>query len=934
MDARGGHHRDEEEEAAAAPLLAGAAPLGYSGHRRSHAGDLHVLSAAFLFVFSAYCAAQNLESSVNTEGDLGTVSMGILYTSFTLFSVAASPVVTWLGSKRALVVGTSGYVIFILANLVPTWYTMVPASLYLGFTASIIWVGQGTYLTSAALSHARDNNLPEGQTLGNFNGEFWGMFASTQVIGNLISLALLRDGKDGGSVTGKSLLFVVFLGCMIVGIILMCLLSKRDEKGNNAPTHSSFGAMMKYIVAPLKDRRMILIIPLIAYSGLQQAFVWAVFTKNIVTPVLGISGVGGAMAIYGAADVVCSLVAGRLTSGLHSATSIVSVGAILQAVVLFWLLLFYSPMGGLLGAAVPLFIGALWGVGDGVLNTQLSALLGLLFEDVKEAAFAQLKVWQSGAIAVIFFLSPNITLQAMLILMATALIISFGAFLLLTLVVEKPSTVRSNQFQSGANFTTYLDQCYQQPKQHILYARAIRNQKEMRYLSVDVQHNTTLTPFVSAIFAELKMSVISTWFDEKKKKVTPSKKLPASTLKPRGSIASRSFRLRRRGPWTREEATTATTKAMRRRPAGAGADGGATAPLLAGVAPLGYSGHRWSHAGDLHVLSAAFLFIFSAYCAAQNLQSSVNTEGDLGTVSMGILYTSFTLFAVTASPVVTWLGSKRALVVGTSGYVIFILANLVPTWYLLASELVKSSVASSNPAHIIYLTLQGTYLTSAALSHARDNNLPEGQTLGNFNGEFWGMFASTQVIGNLISLALLRDGKDYKRHLAVFTKNIVTPVLGVSGVGGAMAIYGAADAVCALVAGRLTSGLHSATSIVSVGAILHAVVLFWLLLFYSPMGGLLGAAVPLFIGALWGVGDGVLHTQLSALLGLLFEDVKEAAFAQWRVWQSGAIAVIFFLSPNITLQAMLILMAIALIISFGSFLLLTLVVEKPSTTRS
>ena len=223
----------------------------------------------------------------------------------------------------------------------------------------------------------------------------------------------------------------------------MCLLSKRDEKGNNAPTHSSFGAMMKYIVAPLKDRRMILIIPLIAYSGLQQAFVWAVFTKNIVTPVLGISGVGGAMAIYGAADVVCSLVAGRLTSGLHSATSIVSVGAILQAVVLFWLLLFYSPMGGLLGAAVPLFIGALWGVGDGVLNTQLSALLGLLFEDVKEAAFAQWRVWQSGAIAVIFFLSPNITLQAMLILMATALIISFGAFLLLTLVVEKPSTVRS-----------------------------------------------------------------------------------------------------------------------------------------------------------------------------------------------------------------------------------------------------------------------------------------------------------------------------------------------------------------------------------------------------------------------------------------------------------------------------------------------------------
>ena len=47
-----------------------------------------------------------------------------------------------------------------------------------------------------------------------------------------------------------------------------------------------------------------------------------------------------------------------------------------------------SPMSGLLGAAIPLFIGALWGVGDGVLNTQLSALLGLLFEDVKVILFS------------------------------------------------------------------------------------------------------------------------------------------------------------------------------------------------------------------------------------------------------------------------------------------------------------------------------------------------------------------------------------------------------------------------------------------------------------------------------------------------------------------------------------------------------------------
>uniref|UniRef100_A0A453JXU0 Uncharacterized protein n=1 Tax=Aegilops tauschii subsp. strangulata TaxID=200361 RepID=A0A453JXU0_AEGTS len=93
-------------------------------------------------------------------------------------------------------------------------YTMVPASVYLGFTAAIIWVGKGTYLTSAALSHARDNNLPDRPAVGRFNGEFWGVFASTQVIGNLISFAVLRNRKGGGTVTGKNLLFLVFLASL------------------------------------------------------------------------------------------------------------------------------------------------------------------------------------------------------------------------------------------------------------------------------------------------------------------------------------------------------------------------------------------------------------------------------------------------------------------------------------------------------------------------------------------------------------------------------------------------------------------------------------------------------------------------------------------------------------------------------------------------
>ncbi|KAI4964910.1 hypothetical protein ZWY2020_057896, partial [Hordeum vulgare] len=60
-----GRRADPEEQAAVVPLLAVAYPTP-SSLRRSHAGNVHPLSTAFLFVFSAYLPTQNLHSTLNT----------------------------------------------------------------------------------------------------------------------------------------------------------------------------------------------------------------------------------------------------------------------------------------------------------------------------------------------------------------------------------------------------------------------------------------------------------------------------------------------------------------------------------------------------------------------------------------------------------------------------------------------------------------------------------------------------------------------------------------------------------------------------------------------------------------------------------------------------------------------------------------------------
>ncbi|RID64130.1 hypothetical protein BRARA_E03086 [Brassica rapa] len=432
--------RNDEE--APLVLVSGENRKGRPG--KSYTRDVHILSISFLLIFLAFGAAQNLETTINKE--LGTISLGILYVSFMFCSMVASLVVRLLGSKNALILGTSGYWLFVAANLKPSWITMVPASLYLGFAASIIWVGQGTYLTSIARSHAKDHKVHEGSIIGVFNGEFWAIFACHQLFGNLITLTLLKDGKEG-STSGTTLLLLVFLLIMTFGTILMFFIRKIEgEDGKEPVGGSSMGlvdslvSLPRLIITPLLDVRMLLIVPLLAYSGLQQAFVWAEFTKEIVTPAIGVSGVGGAMAVYGALDAVCSITAGRFTSGLSSITFIVSGGAVAQASIFLWLLLGYRTTSGVLGTVYPLIMAAVLGIGDGILNTQISALLALLFKHDTEGAFAQLKVWQSASIAIVFFLSPYISLQAMVIVMLVMVCVSLLSFLVLALKVESVFT--------------------------------------------------------------------------------------------------------------------------------------------------------------------------------------------------------------------------------------------------------------------------------------------------------------------------------------------------------------------------------------------------------------------------------------------------------------------------------------------------------------
>ncbi|KAL5992059.1 hypothetical protein ACLOJK_012973 [Asimina triloba] len=219
----------------------------------NHARDIHILSCAFLLVFLAYHAAQNLQSTLNT--DLLVLAEGV-YAD--------------------------------------------------GFAAGI----KGTYLTSAARSHAKDSHLHEGKVIGNFNGEFWGMFASTQlvkfqIIGNLITLALLKNGKARFTLQ-------IISKCAVV-LFTDCEQLLLDLSGPFGPEHRFISIVALTVLHCFVDGAFhqtkfnhCVMASWVTFEHSSNIHYLpdtrSEFTKHIVKPTMGESGVGGAMAIYGAAD--------------------------------------------------------------------------------------------------------------------------------------------------------------------------------------------------------------------------------------------------------------------------------------------------------------------------------------------------------------------------------------------------------------------------------------------------------------------------------------------------------------------------------------------------------------------------------------------------------------------------------------------------------
>ncbi|XP_020826077.1 protein unc-93 homolog A-like [Phascolarctos cinereus] len=381
------------------------------------------IAFGFLFLFTAYKALQNLQSSLNKAEGLGVATLSVIYASVILSSMFLPPVlIKKFGCKWTITFSMCCYITFSLGNFYASWFTLIPAAIILGLGAAPLWSAEATYLTMTGNIYAKKTGKLGKDVINQYFGIFFLIFQTSGVWGNLISSLVFQQDPPKEGITEEQLrlcgandcmttstatnstkrpanelvytLLGIYTGSGVLAVLLIAVFldqlpndSEETEKEKNAPIWTHFLATFQH----LRDKRQCLLIPLTMYGGFEQAFISGDYTKSYVTCALGIHNVGFVMICFSGATSLCSLMFGKL-SQYTGRKVLYAIGTTIQGSCMIFLLL-WKPHPS--QKIIFFFLAAFWGMGDAVFQTQNNALYGVLFVKNKEAAFANYRLWES-----------------------------------------------------------------------------------------------------------------------------------------------------------------------------------------------------------------------------------------------------------------------------------------------------------------------------------------------------------------------------------------------------------------------------------------------------------------------------------------------------------------------------------------------------------
>lgn len=387
----------------------------------------------------------------------GYFALASIYLAFSLSASFADQIVARFGTRLALTVCSQLYAVFILSVGITYFFDspaahyalMVPAGIALGTVASTLWTAQGVFLTHKANAYAEANAQPAASALGMFNGIFFAFIQAAGIMSNFAASLLVNTAH----ISYKTLYLGMSVMCS-AGALIFCALPNVDsrEGAHDGGAHkqlqdgvspSSSTSSSSSTDAPTESRSVwaflsgahsatiVPLLPLMMAQGVFQGFSFGLFPEKVIKAALGKDNVGYIVAAFAFADMCGSLGFGRLSDRLGQ-VPLVAGGVVLNFVACALLFVYRTSIASF-STGVVLCFGVSFGLVDAILNVTLPALLASYFPSSAPSAFAVYKLFQSTGTLFNLFLSPLLSFEVNIVVVAVYLLIALGALLRLHL---------------------------------------------------------------------------------------------------------------------------------------------------------------------------------------------------------------------------------------------------------------------------------------------------------------------------------------------------------------------------------------------------------------------------------------------------------------------------------------------------------------------
>ncbi|KAH9495871.1 Protein unc-93 A [Bulinus truncatus] len=414
--------------------------------------NIVVLTVSFQVVFTAFNALQNLHSSVHDEQRLGLISLAVLYFTSALSSVVSPTVIGLLGARTVLAVFFLFHCVYVASNFHPSFATMLPAAALVGLLFGPAWTSQGLYIAANADSYCKGRQTSPFVILDRFNWFFFTGLASSQVLGNLVTSIVLQHGgvnTTGDDVIsscgvldchtnenytkledphGKPLTVIlsVYLACTAVGVVLVISLLPplpRRDWLRTVSARESVVSCCRTLFRP----DVLLLVPFIVYTAIQNAFLIGTYTVSYVSCPLGLSMVGYVMAAYGTATPALSFFFGLLAKLVGRFLCLtLAMGA---HIVLLVVLYHWAPDES---DVVSLFVvPVVWGVSECVVITQANSLIANLNDARQDQTFAHFHTWRSIGYCLTFLCSTYLCVSTTIMLTLACAVLAVVLYVVL-----------------------------------------------------------------------------------------------------------------------------------------------------------------------------------------------------------------------------------------------------------------------------------------------------------------------------------------------------------------------------------------------------------------------------------------------------------------------------------------------------------------------